>query len=100
MDALWAQLRLDDAYDWKRELAEGKAHWCELNPEAQAELLEDAYDQGRPAGATEPVLGSFFAEDPVSPSTELPSGADHTAFARETARYVRSSKPWRLSRFL
>lgn len=44
-DALAAQRRLGPgAYDWKAELARGKAGWLELNAEAQAEYVADVYD--------------------------------------------------------
>ena len=43
-EALWAQY-LGDGYDWRKGLAEGK-RWEALNPEQQAELLEQAFLAG------------------------------------------------------
>lgn len=43
-EALWAQF-FGDGYDWKKGLAEGK-RWEALNPEQQAELLEQAFLAG------------------------------------------------------
>ena len=43
-EALWAQYA-GDGYDWRKGLAEGK-RWEALNPEQQAELLEQAFLAG------------------------------------------------------
>jgi hypothetical protein len=43
-EALWAQY-VGDGYDWRKGLSEGK-RWEALNPEQQAELLEQAFLAG------------------------------------------------------
>src|SRR5262249_54767875 len=43
-EALYAQ-NFGEGYDFQRGIREGKS-WRELNPEQQAELIEQAYDSG------------------------------------------------------
>lgn len=44
LEALWAQ-SFGEGYVWQNGVAEGKS-WVELNPEQQAQLIQDAWDAG------------------------------------------------------
>ena len=50
-EALWAQWRLGlaRAYDWQREIADGRAEWMDFNREAPAQFIQDLYLQEPPA---------------------------------------------------
>lgn len=43
-EALYAQF-FGDAYDWQKGIADGKS-WAELDPEQQAQLIQNAWDTG------------------------------------------------------
>lgn len=45
-DALWAQMFIEDAYNWEKEIRRGNDHWTCFNKESQAALLEDVYTSG------------------------------------------------------
>lgn len=74
-EALWAQ-KFADAYDWRKGLDAGKS-WRELDPEQQAELLEDGFASGYFAN---PAAG-FVA-----------GGVDYTAQLEAAWRDVRAGR--------
>lgn len=100
-DALFAQAIYGSqaAYSWEDELARGASRWQDFNAEAEAQLLEDVFDQGEHAGA--PVgEGHFYDDDPIGFDVKFAPGKDHTELARKSATYVRDARSWRLSRLL
>jgi len=93
VEALAAQVLLPDAYDWEAELGRGKAGWTELNREAQAQVIEDAWLGGSltAGGQTTTGSGVFFedrdgADDTVALSVH---GTDRTAVAVGAASCLR-----------
>jgi hypothetical protein len=74
-EALWAQ-NAGDGYKFGKALVENKS-WSQMNPEQQAELLEEAYDQG----FFDTPSSSFFHE-----------GRNYTAFIRDAVAQVRAGK--------
>ncbi len=96
-DALAAQaIYGSDAYNWMAELNRGKTHWRDFNREAQAELIQDVFDDGEqvPARGTE---GEFYIDDPIGLDVTF-IDPDRTAFASDSIAYMRSIIPlvhWR-----
>ncbi|GAA4923156.1 hypothetical protein EV188_104589 [Actinomycetospora succinea] len=72
-EALWAQARygtrpVGGAYDWRAEVRRGRTRWRDVNPEAQAQFLQEVWDGG-------PAVRSALAREaleavraPVGPS--------------------------------
>lgn len=92
-DALAAQaIYGSEAYDWLDELDRGKTHWRDFNREAQAELIQDVFDDGEqvPARGTE---GEFYIDDPIGLDVTF-LDPDHTAFASDSIAYMRSIFPF------
>ncbi|WP_258104632.1 DUF4157 domain-containing protein [Marinoscillum sp. MHG1-6] len=58
-DAINAQLFINDAYDWAKEVSAGIEEWIEFNPEAQGELIKDLYFYGKLI-ITSNTKGEFF----------------------------------------
>jgi hypothetical protein len=67
----WTELEKGDTrtYNWRREIRAGRDHWPEMNPEAQAQLVEDVWDYGDvvvvgspPPAAVTNQNGVFFNE--------------------------------------
>lgn len=106
MDALGAQAFYgggSGAYDWQAELAaRGRSRWWDFNREAQAEFMQNVWDEGTltalghaqgPGGGVfynlEEVLGSF---GPGSATAQFitSDGTDHTLFASESISEMRS----------
>lgn len=77
-EALWAQ-QFGDGYEFEKGLDEGKS-WSQLNPEQQAEFLQQAYRSG------------FF--DSTDPNRRFiaPNGTDYTAQLNEALRQVRAGQ--------
>jgi hypothetical protein len=73
-EALWAQ-KLGDGYDFAKGIEEGKS-WEDLNPEQQAELMEQAYDYGY-FDVTNPNYGTFKY-----------NGKDYTAYVANAVRQM------------
>ncbi|MEW6730043.1 MAG: LysM peptidoglycan-binding domain-containing protein [Acidobacteriota bacterium] len=74
-EALWGQY-LGDGYDFEKGIKEGKS-WSQLNPEQQAELLEQAFANG------------FFN----APGNRFfYNGTDYTDYLNDALRQVRSGK--------
>jgi hypothetical protein len=96
-EALGAKWTLDNAYDWTAELARGKHHWRDFNTEAQAELLEDVYLDGRRTDVNPSGPGDFYDDDPIGVHVKFAAGeTDFTNLARESIAYVRSAFTWHL----
>jgi hypothetical protein len=74
-EALWAQ-KVGDGYDWQKGVAEGKS-WSELNPEQQAELLQDAQ------------LNGFFANENGKFEKD---GVDYTQYLKDALKQVRAGQ--------
>lgn len=74
-EALWGQYH-GDGYDFEKGLKEGKA-WSELNPEQQAELLQQAYLAGYFNGP-----GQRFVYN----------GTDYTDYMNDVMKQVRAGK--------
>jgi hypothetical protein len=86
--SLLGQLRNGaNAYDWRAERRAGKA-WRSFGPEAQAQLIQDLFGQGRRAAAG--GRGVFFGDEPLGGDVAFEdSGEDLTAFARESVEDAR-----------
>jgi hypothetical protein len=86
--SLLAQLvRGARAYDWRTERRAGKS-WQTFGPEAQAQLIQDLFRQGRRGAAT--GLGAFFGDEPLGDDVSFIDGEeDLTAFARESVEDAR-----------
>lgn len=79
-----------DAYEWEVELKKGRA-WRDFNKEAQAEFLEEVFEQGKGAAGI-PGLGAFYEDDPIGPAVQFQSaGADITDFARASVADMRAA---------
>lgn len=101
-EAAAAQLAVRDAYDWRAERARGHTTWPQLNREAQAELVQDAFRYGRGADGSD-APGAFYAADPVDPHARLvhadgaddsaDAGAHDSAFARACVAQLRAGRP-------
>lgn len=63
-EAIFAQLFIEDAYNWEKELPEKK--WEEFNPEAQCELIKDLYTYGR-LNSGPYNKGAFFDANETNP---------------------------------
>jgi hypothetical protein len=99
-DAIWAQ-QTANAYKWRAEMTDGKAHWRDFNREAEAEFVEDVYDKGQETGKDPTGKGEFYADEPVGPNVEFRwDKEDLTTFAAATTAYVRGNRSWRLSQFI
>src|SRR3954469_25762715 len=81
--SLLGQLRNGSkAYDWRAERRSGKP-WGSFGPEAQAQLIQDLFGQGRRGVAR--GSGAFFGDEPLGDDVSFDdSGDDLTAFARES----------------
>lgn len=96
-DALAAQAIYGrDAYNWMAELNRGKTHWRDFNREAQAELIQDVFDDGQqiPVRGTE---GEFYIDYPIGLEVTF-INPDRTSFARDSIAFMRSIIPlvhWR-----
>jgi hypothetical protein len=90
--SLLAQLiRGARAYDWRTERRSGKA-WRTFGPEAQAQLIQDLFRQGR-RGA-DAGGGAFFADEPPGDDVSFADGdEDLTAFARQSVADARRARP-------
>lgn len=106
VQALWAQLTIDDRYNWEKELTRGRTRWSELNREAQAQLIMHIWQHGRGPNGQGPAgdgqgTGAYFADDPIAPGARFRfGGTDHTALARAATAAVRGARPVRYSRRL
>jgi hypothetical protein len=99
VQALWAQYRIEDRYEWTKELARGRARWADFNREAQAQLLMHVWRLG--GRGTDTGRGAFYAEDPLGDDLRFTrDGDDHTALARAAVGAVRSARAHRYSRRL
>lgn len=106
-DALGAQAFVENEYSWEQELARGDTQWQEFNAEAQAELFEDVYTEGRRSGSGPgPIPGTlggpgvFFDDDPVGLVFAVEfmfNSVDHTVLAKRSAQHVRDARAARLS---
>ncbi len=100
-DALYAQATVPNTYSWEAELARGHLRWRDFNKEAQAQFLQDVWNQGKIIGDPTGGSGVFYDEDPVSDLASFPaSGTDRTSLAVESVAYVRGAFVWRLSGLL
>ncbi len=101
IDALGAHALLDDPYDWEAEIARGHSDWGRFNEEAQAELLEDIWVQGKVTSrgiVTAIGNGVFYDADGTTLVGRFDPGAtDRTALANEAVRVVRNAESLRLS---
>jgi hypothetical protein len=92
--ALWAQRRLPDAYDWRAEIARGKEAWVDFNPESQAQLLQDVYVEGALAVDGRPPTsgdGVFYDADGAQAIGSFAfKGEDHTARANAAVATLRA----------
>jgi hypothetical protein len=77
-EALWAQY-FGDGYEFEKGLDEGKS-WEQLNPEQQAEFLQQAYRSG------------FFDNPDPNRRFIADNGKDYTAQLNEALRQVRAGK--------
>ncbi len=82
-EAVWAQLTVPDAYNWKRELRRGKTSWTEFNREAQAEMIADIYTDGvlveiSTGNVIDSSFGSFYRADNVKSRGRLTYSEDGT----------------------
>ncbi|MBV9989462.1 MAG: hypothetical protein JO301_17410 [Chitinophagaceae bacterium] len=101
-EALFAQWRYrhPGAYDWTAEPGRGKTHWLKFNPEAAAELIEDAWLEGSAGTDADRGRGTFFS---AANSGRIPffiaskDRVDHTALALEAWQAIRSRQSWRWS---
>jgi hypothetical protein len=86
--SLLAQLtRGAKAYDWRAERRAGRI-WQSFGPEAQAQLIQDLFGQGRRGAETGP--GAFFGDEPLGGDVAfVDSKQDLTAFARESVEDAR-----------
>ncbi|MCY1020155.1 hypothetical protein [Pyxidicoccus sp. MSG2] len=75
-EALWAQ-NVGDGYEFEKGIKEGKS-WSQLNPEQQAELLQQAQRAG------------FF--DPTSGGTFNYNGTDYTAYLNSALAQIRAGQ--------
>ncbi|WP_241759056.1 DUF4157 domain-containing protein [Pyxidicoccus parkwayensis] len=75
-EALWAQ-NFGDGYEFEKGIQEGKS-WSQLNPEQQAELLQQAQRAG------------FF--NPTGGGTFVYNGTDYTAYLNDALAQIRSGK--------
>ena len=102
VQALAAQWTLENAYDWEAEVAGGRDAWKRFNREAQAEFIEDLYDQGElvdPGGARmSSGKGVFFdADNDTAFGRFRMGGIDHTDLANLAVQELRSTRSARLS---
>lgn len=99
-DALGAQMALPDSYDWEAEIKRGNAEWTAFNKEGQAQLVEDAWDEGErtTSGVTTTGTGAFFGEDgPQSTNHWVHNGVDQTDRANRALKVLRGAAEVRLS---
>lgn len=103
-EALGAQWRLPNAYDWETERLRGNLHWQDFNREAQAKLLDDIWSHGSLTlnGNTAHGSGCFFTcDDPAKlPAAFRFSGREYTALALEAVDTLRKRASLRLSKLL
>jgi hypothetical protein len=100
-DALYAQATVPSTYSWEAELARGHLRWQDFNKEAQAQFLQDVWNQGKIVGDPMTGNGVFYDDDPVSDLAAFAaSGTDRTSLAVETVAHVRGAFVWRLSNLL
>jgi hypothetical protein len=91
-EALMAQRH--GGYDWRKELAAGRARWTEFNPEAQAQLIEDIWRRGARVGATGIRTGSgayFDGHGTPSPARFVVDGVDFSTLADDALSSLRSA---------
>jgi len=90
IEALWAQYRVPDAYNWEKEIERGKTHWQDFNREAQAQFIQDSFNGGRKI-PVEHIAGEFYSDDPVGQNVEYKrKGVDYTDLAKQTIASIRN----------
>lgn len=100
-DALYAQLFVDDAYHWEKELDREKEEWVEFNTEAQGKFIQDVYFKGQLVvpGVTPNANrdGVFFNATKTEVGLFEFCGADHTDLANEAWSVLKNEGSSRLS---
>ncbi len=77
-EALWAQ-NFGDKYEFDKGIDEGKS-WSELNPEQQAELIQQAYQYG------------YFDPSSANSGKFVYNGKDYSAYVAEALKQLRAGK--------
>lgn len=99
MDALAAQARygtapVGGAYDWRAELRRGRTRWRDLNAEAQAQVVQDVWDEGVLVvdGRSVRGGGAFFRAGDAGTEARFDDGpVDRSALAREAVAALRGT---------
>lgn len=102
-DALGAQW-FGNAYDWPKEIAEGRTDWVDFNKESQGQFLEDVYTDGELIDGPRTLRGDgvFYDADGKTKigRFEFPIGDDHTDRANDAVAALRGERSFRLSQFI
>ncbi|MDD7939114.1 hypothetical protein PHK61_11880 [Actinomycetospora lutea] len=105
VDALAAQARsgtarVGGAYDWRAELRRGRTRWRDLNAEAQAQFVQDLWDEGVLVvdGRVVRGGGAFFRAGDDRAAARFHDGPiDRSALARDAVAALRAGRPARVS---
>lgn len=90
--ARYGTARVGGAYDWRAEVRRGRTRWRDLNAEAQAQFVQELWEEGVGIldGRVERGGGAFFRAVDAGGAARLDDGpVDRTALARECVAVLR-----------
>jgi hypothetical protein len=92
-ESLWAQ-NFGEGYDWKQKFDAGIQAWDALNPEQQAQFIEDAYNKGfftQPDGSAGLDRTTLPMTDPRFQSSNF-NPALHTMFLQQVLAQIKAGE--------
>ena len=101
-DALIAQY-LGNAYEWRKEIEEGRTDWVDFNVESQPQFLEDVYKYGELLDGHRTLRGDgvFYDADGVARIGHFEcASVDHTDRANDAVAALRAERSFRVSRVI